>query len=434
MRHGLLGFDFYLRQYVASSAFAQKNRYTSPMSDKLLKVVPERIAAGGAGLARLDGKSVFVEGGLPGETILCRITGEHRSWVQAELLEVIEASPDRVQPACGFYGICGGCNLQHLSYSAQVTAKTDILKSTFSHIGGFNPPEPVVSTSAPWEYRNRMQFHAIRRFDKNRPGDFCGLKARKSADIIPVSDCPVADPGIRGLLLDRGKEAKEFLVSPGKDRLTVYAREGLLLSEAGAARGRTRILEKELVLDAGVFFQSNGAMLEKLVVDLRKIATGLNGVERDLPMADLYCGVGTFAAFLGELFPRTDMIEENKAALALARENLASLGSANFYAKRIEDWAKGRFAATTALRGYGFAVVDPPRQGLDMAITRHLAENGPRVLAYVSCNPATLARDSKTLLGAYELARLHWYDFYPQTAHIESLALFARRSSPSQSH
>ena len=402
------------------------------MSDKLVKVVLGGIAAGGAGLARVDGKSVFVEGGLPGETILCRITEKHRSWVQAELLEVLAASPDRIQPVCGFYGICGGCSLQHLSYSAQIAAKTAILKDAFARIDSFNSPEPVVSHSDPWEYRNRMQFHAIRRFDKNHPDAFYGLKARKSDKIIPISDCPVADPGIRGLLLDEGKETREFFVSPGKDRVTVYSRKGLLLSEGGITRGRTRILEKELALDAGVFFQSNGAMLEKLVFDLREIATGLNVVERNLPMADLYCGVGTFAAFLGEIFPRTDMVEENRAALALARENLASLGSANFYAKRIEDWATGKFAATASLHGYGFVVADPPRQGLDTALTRRLVENGPQVLAYVSCNPATLARDSKTLLGAYEMTDLRWYDFYPQTAHIECLAVFVRKGKPSR--
>ncbi|MCL2600158.1 MAG: methyltransferase [Treponema sp.] len=405
------------------------------MSETLFKVEIDGIAAGGAGLAKLDGKSLFIDGGIPGETVLCRATDDRQSWTQAELLEILEASPDRVQPACTFYGRCGGCNLQHLSYPAQIAAKTAILKDAFARIGGFCPPEPAVSPSEPWEYRNRMQFHAIRqpaspgsqgaRAFKTRPDAFCGLKARKSADIIPVSDCPVADPGIRDLLRSMqsdGNEAKAVLISPGKDRVTVYAREGLLLSEGGVARGKTRILEKQLALDAGVFFQSNGAMLEKLVLDLREIVSGLNGTTGNLPMADLYCGVGTFAAFLGESFPGVDMVEENRTALALARENLARLGTANFHARRIEDWA------TAGLSRYAFAVADPPRQGLGTALTRRLEKNGPRVLAYVSCDPATLARDSRTLLGAYDLAELRWYDFYPQTAHIESLALFVRRN------
>jgi len=397
-----------------------------------LKVKIEGIAAGGAGIARVGGKSIFIEESIPGETVLCRITDDHRLWMQAELLEVIEASPDRVRPVCEFYGACGGCTLQHMSYPAQVAAKTAILKDAFTRIGDFSPPEPKFSPSEPWEYRNRMQFHAIRRFDKNHPDAFCGLKARKSADIISVSDCPIADPGIRSLLSGKGADAKGVFVSPGKDRITVYAREGLLLSEGGVVRGRTRILERELALDARVFFQSNGAMLEKLVMDLRGIAANLTGLEAgspvaEMPMADLYCGVGTLAAFLGEMFPRADMVEENKAALALARENLASLGSANFYAKRIEDWTK-----TANLHDYGFVVADPPRQGLDPILTRRLSKNGPRVFAYVSCNPVTLARDSKTLLEAYGLTELRWYDFYPQTSHIESLALFIRRGGRQQ--
>ena len=397
------------------------------MSNTILKAKIEGIVTSGAGLVKINGKSVFIEGGIPGETVVCRTVREHRSWAQAELLEILEASSDRVRPVCDFYGICGGCSLQHLSYPAQLTAKTAILKDAFTHIGGFNPPEPTVSPSEPWEYRNRMQFHAIRRFDKRCPDAFCGLKARKSAGIIPISDCPVADPGIRGLLMGRGKEARAFFVSPGKDRVTVYARQGALLSEGGVTQGRMTILGKELTLDARVFFQSNGTMLEKLVSDLREIVAGLSGPGgqlkiANLPMADLYCGVGTFAIFLGELFPHVDMVEENKAALALARENLASLGSANFYAKRIEDWAKN-----APLNGYGFAIVDPPRQGLAPGLVQRLAGSGPQVLAYISCDPATLARDSKTLLGAYELADLRWYDFYPQTAHVESLALFIRK-------
>jgi len=394
-----------------------------------LKARIEGIAAGGAGLARVEGKSLFIEGTVPGETVLCRTTGERGSWAQAELLEVLEASGGRTLPACGFYGECGGCNLQHLSYAAQLEAKTAILKEAFVRIGGFVPPEPAVLPSEPWEYRNRMQFHAIRGFDKNRPDAFFGLKARKSAEIVPVSDCPIADPGIRKLLRAKGKDAeaaKSFFVSPGKDRATVYSRKGLLLSEAGTTRGKTAILEKELALDAGAFFQSNGAMLEKLVADLLEIASGLGAAERKLPMADLYCGVGTFAAFLGGLFPRADLIEENKTSLALARENLSRSGFVNFYAGRVEDWASGRLGPGSAPRGYGFAVADPPRQGLDPGLVRVFAENGPRVLAYVSCNPATLARDGKKLLGAYGLTKLRLYDFYPQTAHVESLAVFVR--------
>jgi 23S rRNA (uracil1939-C5)-methyltransferase len=269
-----------------------------------------------------------------------------------------------------------------------------------------------------------MQFHAIRQPQSGEPDIVWGLKARKKDEIIPIADCPVADPGIRSLLSGENRKMQAQLLPPERDRFTVYARNGLFLSEGGTARGKTRVLDRELALDAGVFFQSNGAMLEKLIIDLREIAAA---ADRSLPMADLYCGVGTFAAFLGESFPRIDLVEENKTALALARENLAHHKSTAFYVQRSEHWAHN---ATGDARRYGFIIADPPRQGFDPALARGLAAGGPPLLAYVSCEPATLARDSALLReGGYELRDLRLYDFYPQTAHIESLAVFIRPES-----
>ena len=383
-------------------------RYTGQVAGELKKTRIEGIAAGGDGVARIGGKSVFIGESIPGETVICRITEEHSAWSRAELLEITEASADRVQPACRFYGICGGCNFQHFSYEAQLAVKISILKEAFIRIGGFTPPEPLIVPSEPWEYRNRMQLHRI--------GQNCGLKARKGSEIIPIDDCLIADPGIRTFL--QGEE-KPSPVQPRNDRFTVYARNGLFLSENGVKRGKTRILDRELILDAGVFFQSNGAMLEKLITDLREIAAGTSAANRNLPMADLYCGVGTFTAFVGELFPRVDLVEENKTALALARENLMSSIPAEFSAQRSENWVKG------VSHRYGFIVADPPRKGLDPAVARWLTAQGPPLFTYVSCDPATLARDSKILLeGGYELKELRFFDFYPQTAHIESMAIF----------
>jgi len=390
------------------------------MIGALFKVHIEKIAAGGPGFAHIEGKSVFIEGSAPGETVLCRVIAEHRSWLQAELLEIIEPSQDRVQPICALWGKCGGCNMQHLSYAAQLAAKTAILEEAFVRISGFRPPQPITFSAEPWEYRNRMQFHAIRQHNNRKSDVLWGLKARKKDDIIPVTDCPVADRGIRAILQDKGRKIQSQLLPPGKNRFTVYARQGLLISEGGISRGTTRILDREITLDAGTFFQSNGAMLEKLIIDLREITGGRTN--QTLPMADLYCGVGTFAAFLGDLFPHVDLVEEHTTALALARENLTHHKSADFFALRSEQWAHDGLS-----RPYGFICADPPRQGLDPALARRLAADGPPLLAYISCDPATLARDSKTLVaGGYELAELRWYDFYPQTAHIESLAIFVK--------
>jgi len=393
------------------------------------------IAAGGEGFGALDGKGVFVRGTAPGELVRCRITEGHKTWARAELLEITEASVDRTEPVCPLYGICGGCDLQHLSYDAQLDAKTAILRETFRRIGGFDPPVPMVIPSLPWEYRNRMQLHCIPQLHDISQKNAFGFKARKSNDIIPVVDCPVADPGIRAFLRNpaHGETAcGESLPpsAPSKGRFAVFARDGLFLCEGGMQRGKTTILGREICLDASVFFQSNLALLEGMIAKLMEIAAG---ADRDLAMADLYCGVGTFACFLGGLFPSVDLLEENKTALALSRENFASCCKgvkAEYFALRDSAWPQlGR-------RGFGFIVADPPRTGLAPALASWLAESGPPILAYVSCSPATLARDSKILLKAllkaslkasYELAELYLYDFYPQTAHIETLAVFSKK-------
>jgi 23S rRNA (uracil1939-C5)-methyltransferase len=386
------------------------------MKDKIFKARIENIAAGGAGLARPEGRPVFVEGTAPGELVVCRVTGEHRSWARAELLEIIEPSPDRTAPVCARYGVCGGCNLQHLHYEAQLAAKSLILKEAFVRIGGFGIPEPPVIPSPPWEYRNRMKFHR-----QKAPAAGFGLKARRSDTTAAVPDCPAADPGIRRMLRETAEGKTVLAFPPEKDQCTVYARNGLFLSEGGGRRGHTRLLDRDIALDAGVFFQSNGTVLERLAADLREIAAR---ADRNLDLADIFCGVGTFALFLAEFFPGAVLVEENRQALALARENLAGV-SAEFFALRDDDWAAlqtggGRIPC-------GFIVVDPPRQGLSPVLSARLAAKGPPLLAYVSCDPATLARDSGILVrGGYDLAELRLYDFYPQTAHIESLAVFQK--------
>jgi 23S rRNA (uracil1939-C5)-methyltransferase len=357
-------------------------------------------------VAHVGGKTVFVAGTAPGETARCRLIAEHRSWARAEALEILASSPDRDEPVCPLYGICGGCNFQHLRYEAQLAAKRAILWDAFARIGGLVVPEPALVPSSPWEYRNRMQFH--------RSGGALALKARGSGDLVSVSDCPVADPGIRAAL--RGGS-----LSPARERFTVYSRGGLLLSEGGTRRGRTRLIDRDISLDAGVFFQSNGALLERLIADLMEIAGGV--ADRSLPLADIYCGVGVFAAFLGDLFPAVELVEENRTALALARENVRH-SRADFFALRDSGWARMKARAGASP---GCIVLDPPRQGLSPALAGWLAEAGPPLLAYVSCDPATLARDSAILSGGgYTVTELRLYDFYPQTAHIESLAVLCR--------
>jgi len=389
----------------------------------------QSIAAGGAGFARPEGKSVFIPLSAPGDLLRCRISKDRKTWAEAEIVEILEPSAVRVAPECSLYGICGGCDLQHLSYTAQLDAKAAILTDAFKRIGGFQPPEAQVRAGAPFGYRNRVQFHSGQNVTDSNFVE-CGFMGRKSSTLVPLTDCPAADAGIRAAL----KEGK--ISGGGRKRFTVYSHGATFLVEGGQERGRVSLLGKELAMDVTVFFQSNAAMLELLIADV--VSAASTAADKNLPMADVYCGVGTFAAFLQDKFSGSgldlnaidlDLIEENKTALALARENTG--GQANAYA--LTDTA---FVKSLARKGrggqnkrWGFMVMDPPREGLSAPFAKWLAANGPDKAAYVSCNPAALARDSRILLkGGYRLDALTLYDFYPQTSHIESLALFSRSS------
>lgn len=374
---------------------------------EIVRVRIERIAGGGAGIARREGKTCFVDFAAPGDLAGIRITEENRGWSKGELCEILEPSPLRAEPPCPLYGRCGGCSLQHLAYEAQLSAKAGILREAFARIGGGAVQEPRIRPSPPLGCRNRVQFHCL---PSNRKT--LGFKARQSREIIPLAGCPVADPAVTEAL-----KGGELCPPPEKDRFTVYGRGDLLLSEGGTRRGRLPLLGREITMDAGVFFQSNASMLEVLIEDLKVLAAGGGQA-----LADVYCGVGTFAFFL-EGFEEIDLVEENKAALALARENLRGEGR-RFYALSGDRWAKG-------LKGkcpWALMILDPPREGLSPVLTRRLKENGPERLAYISCNPSTAARDFGELSGSgYVLKELYLYDFYPQTAHIESLSYYIRK-------
>jgi 23S rRNA (uracil1939-C5)-methyltransferase len=388
-----------------------------PAGDLFTASITE-IAAGGGGVASVGGMKVFIDMTAPGDLVNARISREHGRWAEAELVEILRPSPLRIAPACPLYGICGGCSLQHLAYKAQLEAKTAILKNAFARIGGIEVPEPDLIPSPPWEYRNRIQLHR----NKARSSSV-GLKARKSSEVIPVSDCPIADRGIRDALKNG-----TIRPPPEKDRFTVYSRGKFFLCEGGKNRGTMTLLDRGIILDAGVFFQGNAFMLEKLMAGLTQTAA-----PRDLPAADIYSGVGTFALFLKDLFPRIDLVEENKTALALARENVKGEGI-EYFAMKDEDWAEYKKAAGGANPSYGFIVADPPRQGLSPGIRRWLVEKGPPLFAYVSCDPVSMARDSRELTVAYDLEKLSLYDFYPQTAHIESLGVFRRKGKEGFPH
>ena len=387
-----------------------------------LELTVEKLVPGGEGLARHEGKVVFIPGTLPGERIRARLTESKKDYARAEVLEVLEPSPERIVPPCPVAGRCGGCDWQHIGYAAQLLQKTAMAADALRRIGGMEWPGLGIEPGEPWRYRNRAQLHRA-------PGGGMGFLARGSHDVVPVTTCPVADPSLDALL------APEAAPAAGSARFMAWGHAGRggtggarALAAMGNAAGREHendaaaeggeisvdILGKTIRFDLRCFFQSNAGMVEKL------IPYALEGLSGTTAM-DLYCGVGLFGAFLADHFRSVIAVEENASSLAYARKNIPGAEHV-FLQGRLEDLVLqgslgGPDAAPEAV------IVDPPRPGLDQAVRDWLIERMPPRLVYVSCNPATMARDLKSLTASgFVVKDMRLFDFYPQTAHVEAVA------------
>jgi 23S rRNA (uracil1939-C5)-methyltransferase len=389
---------------------------------KAIKLNIEKLVAGGDGLAFLDGKAVFVPYALPGETVLARIAADKRDYAQAQLVEVLEPSRHRVLPPCPVYGICGGCNLQHLAYSRQIEEKSLVVAEAFARTARVETGEIVSVPSLPFAYRNRMQLH----FTPNRR---VGLTKRSSPEIVEIPGCLVALRPIQDWIEARAgtkRAYEEFaryslgheLKGPGleKERFLVfgYGEEVWIEGEKGIVE--VSVAGEAIRFHLKGFFQSNLYLLDYFVPE---VVAGLSGRRA----ADLYCGVGLFARFLSPSFASIICVEQNPFALELAKTNVPGKGR-EFHALAVEDWVRSPEAAEP----FDLVLVDPPRTGLSKAVREWLVGAKPATIVYVSCDPVTLARDSGELVRAgYELQGIKAFDFYPQTSHIECHARFVLR-------
>jgi len=360
----------------------------------------ERIVPGGDGMGRHDGQAVFVPASAPGDRLDARVVGGKPGFLRAEIVGVIEPGPGRVDPACPYYGVCGGCNLQHLSYEAQIEAKLGIARDAWRRSGGLDGVEFDVVASEPFAYRNRAQFHV------DAAGRTCYAR-RASSELMEARSCPIlVEPLGRWLVggPDGAALGKDRFVAFGyRDEAYIEGRDGELVVD---------VLGRPFRFDIGGFFQSNLRMVERLVP---AVCSGMSG-ER---AADLYCGVGLFGAFLKEGFPRLVCVEQDKRSIGYACGNVGP--GAGFSASSIEDWTR----SSQARERFDYVVVDPPRAGLTATARAWLAAARPAAIGYVSCDPVSLARDAGFLVKAgYAVEGAALYDFYPQTSHVESYARF----------
>jgi 23S rRNA (uracil1939-C5)-methyltransferase len=425
-----------------------------------LKLRIEKAVYGGAGLARAEGKAVFVPFTLPGEMVEARVREDKHGYSTAELEAVTEPSASRVAAPCPYFGACGGCHYQHAEYAAQVEMKAAILRESLERARVKEIPEIAAVTAEPFGYRNRVRLHVER-----NPFRLC-YKKRKSQENLPVATCPIAAPALQRAMeaLNRegdalglgewardmelflgdgqqamlmtiwternGDEAQRALarlwaglreVVPGISGATAFAMEKerrapRLLAKVGADSLRYGVGGREYRVSAGSFFQVNRFLIECLV-DLA--TAGENGGAA----WDLYAGVGLFSLPLTEKFSEVTAVETGASAVRDLRENLRSTGSEKGHrVAAAETAAFLRQAAGRKGNAPDFVVLDPPRDGLGAAVTTLLGKIRPQRITYVSCDPATLSRDLAALLeSGYRLAQLHLVDLFPQTFHLESV-------------
>ena len=413
------------------------------MTSDLLTVKLEKLTYGGDALGRLpDGRAVFVPFALPGETVSIRSIDEKRGHIRAELVEVTEPSPDRIAPRCRHFGVCGGCHYQNMAYQAQLDAKTEILRDQLRRIGKIEHPpvRQIVPSSTGWNYRNHVQFHLA------ATGKLGYIDAT-SRSVLPISECHLPEPplntlwpmlefdpdlGLERISLRLGLDEAAMLVlesgSPGIPELELETDLSVvhLTGEDAVVMAGEDALTMEVTdgvndrlfhVSAASFFQVNTEMAGKMVAHL----LGELAVSPTTTLLDIFCGVGLFSSFFAPHVGRLIGIEFSPSACRDFAINLDEFEHIELY----------EAAAEVALPAIDVkpdvVILDPPRFGLKMQTLEALLALRPMKIAYVSCDPSTLARDAARLIaGGYHLLQVTPFDLFPQTYSIESISIFEK--------
>lgn len=372
----------------------------------------ERPAQGGEAIARLsDGRICFVSGALPGELALVELSKTSKDFAKGVAREILEAHPQRVKPRCPLFGRCGGCSMQHAAFDLQLEMLEAAVRDTFRRFTKTELPAGFkITYGEPWHYRNRA------RVVRGKNG--FGFRETASHRVIEFRTCAVLVPALGEFLRSetaKGLRAGELEVFENGRGEVAYFHEGMN-PRAFAAHSETlvKICGTEISTDAAVFFQSNLGLLPRLVESV-KAAAGSGPF-----LIDLFSGVGFFASILQGSFERVVAVERDRHCLRHAARNLK--GSAEFVAEPAEEWLLGNVVSPGAT-----LIVDPPRTGLPKPAAEAICNSALSKLVYVSCDPVTLSRDAKLLLGAgFKLLSAEAFAFYPQTPHLEMLAVLER--------
>jgi 23S rRNA (uracil1939-C5)-methyltransferase len=386
---------------------------------KSLRVEIERILPGGVGLAHAEGKTVLVSLAAPGDHLRVQVEREQGNVLFASVVEVLTPSPVRVEPPCPYFGRCGGCDFQQLTYEAQLAAKAGIISDCLQRITRLNPLPTITVHPSPntWRYRMRATWQIDQ--EKRETGYY----ERASRRVCDVADCAVLMPLLQETLKQvRATEWSEF--PPELKHLDVVAGENGVSLSPPFAKFETndlslRVGDEVYQFNAESFFQINPALLPQLIDFALSDARGETAL-------DLYCGVGLFTLPLSRRFAKVVGIEANSVATRFARRNLqhGGLTNARVVTATVAEWIRSN---SRTAEHVDLVLLDPPRAGAESIVIKGILDLRPQRISYVSCDPATLARDLKKLIaGGYAVESIAGFDLFPQTHHVETVVQLAR--------
>ena len=417
----------------------------------------------GRGVAHVDGKAIFVTGALAGECVRVHVTRKHRHYDEAVVDEVLRASPDRVTPRCAHFGVCGGCALQHLEPAAQILAKQHVLLENLERIGKVSPQTVLAPlTDSPWGYRRKARLSV--KFVEKKGRVLVGFREINGRYVADIQRCHVLHPAvgehiadIAALIetLEAKRDIPQIEVAAGDDLVALIFRHLQPLSEHDSLA----LLEFGQRWQLGIYLQSGGidsvtslwpqdahlsfrlpdyaVELDFQPLDFIQVNAGMNqrmiaqtlGLLDPQPtdrVLDLFCGLGNFTLPLARRAAQVTGVEGEAGLVRRAAENAQRNGidNAQFFSA---DLAADQRAAAWAKVDYDLLLLDPPRSGA-AEVLEYLPRRGVRRVVYVSCHPASLARDAGTLVNqhGFTLRSAGVMDMFPHTAHVESIAWFER--------
>jgi tRNA/tmRNA/rRNA uracil-C5-methylase (TrmA/RlmC/RlmD family) len=361
---------------------------------RTVELTIQDVAFGGKGVARDAGKAVFVPFTIDGERVSARVVREKKQFAEAELIEVLEPSPERVEAGCPYFGRCGGCSYQHISYSHQLELKARQVEQAMRRIAKMSEPpmRPIVPSPSPYAYRNRITVHA--------QDNVVGFYRRDVHELMDIEQCPIAMPEVNKAL-----------------------------TELRATRPRDGHYSLRAHSGPRVFAQTNDAVADAISDFIALILADERGF-----LIDAFCGAGFFTKRLAATFERVIGIDWDRFAIDAARKDarpnetyiagdvaieLAKTSRSGAFP--VADPQNWRSEDRRSLMSYAL-IVDPPATGLSAEMRRTVLDSPPRTMIYVSCNPPTLARDLAELQTRFEIISITPFDMFPQTAEIEAVA------------